>query len=92
MKPQLQVLWTEIKFIKFNDDDFINFTDIARHKNPSEPRYVIQNWMKTRFSIEFLWLWETLNNPDFKGVEFDTFKSESWLNAFLMNPKNYLVI
>jgi hypothetical protein len=30
-------------------------TDIAREKNPDEPRYVIQNWMKTRFSVEFLW-------------------------------------
>jgi hypothetical protein len=90
MKLQLQVLWTDIKFIKFKDDDFISLTDIARYKNPDEPRYVIQNWMKTRFSVEFLWLWESLNNTNFNRVEFDTFKNEAGSNAFVLTPKKWI--
>jgi len=46
-------------------------------------RFVIQNWMKTRFSVEFLWLWETINNNNFNRIEFDTVKNESWTNAFI---------
>ncbi len=53
MKQQLQVLWTEIKFIKFKDDDFISLTDIARYKNPDEPKDVIKNWLRTKNTIEF---------------------------------------
>jgi len=90
MKSQLQVLWTDINFVKFKESDYISLTDIAKHKNPNEPRYVIQNWMKTRFSVEFLWLWETLNNPNFNRVEFDTFKNEAWSNAFVLTPKKWI--
>lgn len=57
------------------DDDFICLTDIARYRNPDEPKDVVKNWMRSRSTIEFLGLWETLNNPDFKGLEFDSFKN-----------------
>ena len=90
MKPQLQVLWTDIKFIKFKDDDFISLTDIARYKNPDEPKDVIKNWLRTKNTIEFIGLWEVINNPEFKGVEFDSFKSEAWWNAFTMSPKKWI--
>lgn len=90
MKPQLQVLWTDINFVKFKESDYISITDIARYKNPDEPRYVIQNWMKTRFSVEFLWLWESLNNTNFNRVEFDTFKNEAGSNAFVLTPKKWI--
>lgn len=90
MKPQLQVLWTDIKFIKFKDDDFISLTDIARYKNPDEPKDVIKNWLRTKNTIEFIGLWEIINNPEFKGVEFDSFKSEAWWNAFTMSPQKWI--
>jgi len=56
-----------------NNEEYISLTDIARHKNPIEPKDVVKNWMRTRSTIEFLGLWEQLNNPLFKGVEFDSF-------------------
>lgn len=70
-------------------DDYISLTDIARAKNPEDPRFVIQNWMKTRFSIEFLGLWEQINNSNFKRIEFDTFKNESGSNSFTMTPQKW---
>lgn len=88
MKPQLQVLWTDIKFIKFNDDDFISLTDIAKYKWDKSD-VLIQSWMRNRNTVEFLWLWETLNNPNFKPHEFEGFRKEAWLNSFLMSPRKW---
>lgn len=56
-----------------NDEDYISLTDIASFKNPHEPKDVVKNWLRNRSTIEFLGLWEKINNPNFKGVEFDSF-------------------
>ena len=50
----------------------------------------IQNWMKTRSSIEFLGFWEQINNPNFKRIEFDTFKNEAGSNAFVLTPQKWI--
>ena len=55
-------------------NDYISLTDIARYKNVHEPKDVVKNWLRVRDTIEFLGLWETIHNPNFKGVEFDSFK------------------
>jgi len=90
MKQIINVKWSEITLFSKNQDEYISLTDIAKYKNPNDPRYVIQNWMKTRFSVDFLWLWETVNNENFNRVEFDTFKSEAWTNAFVLTPKKWI--
>ena len=51
-----------------NGIDYICITDIARQKNPVEPKDVVKNWMRVKNTLEYLGLWESLNNPDFKGV------------------------
>lgn len=71
-------------------NDFISLTDIARYKNNDEPKDVVGNWLRNRNTIEFLGVWETLNNPNFKGVEFDAFKKEAGLNAFTLSPKKWI--
>lgn len=71
-------------------DDYLSLTDIARKKNQHEPKDVVKNWMRLRSTIEFLGLWEQLYNPDFKGVEFDTFKNESGSNAFTLTPQRWI--
>lgn len=55
-------------------NDYISLTDIARYKNEDDPRFVIQNWMRNRNTLEFIGLWEILNNKAFNLVQFDTFK------------------
>ncbi len=90
MKKIINVKWSDISLYSKNKDDYISLTDIAKSKNPEAPRYVIQNWMKTRFSVEFLWLWEIINNKNFNRVEFDTVKNESWSNAFVLTPKKWI--
>lgn len=70
-------------------DDFISLTDLARHK-ADDPSDAIRNWMRNRNTIEFLGVWETINNPDFKPVEFDGFKKEAGLNSFTMTPTKWI--
>ena len=79
-----------ITTFKQGKDDFISLTDIARNKNATEPKDVVKNWMRSRTTIEFLGLWEQLNNPDFKGVEFDSFLFEAGSNSFTLSPSKWI--
>lgn len=87
---EITVLSETVRVQRFNREDFICLTDIAKFKNAEDPRFVIQNWMRTRPSVEFLGLWEVLNNPEFNRVEFDTVKNESGSNAFVMTPTKWI--
>lgn len=73
-----------------SEDDYISLTDIARHRNPEFPADVVKNWLRLRSTIEFLGLWEQLNNPDFKLVEFDQFRNDAGSNAFVMSPQKWI--
>ena len=87
---KINVKDTEIRTIKVADSDYICITDIARQKNPIEPKDVVKNWMRTKNTIEYLGLWEFLNNPDFKGVDFDPLLKEAGSNAFTMSPARWI--
>ncbi len=75
---------------KLENEDYISLTDIARNKNAEEPKDIVKNWMRSRTTIEFLGLWEQLNNPNFKGVEFDSFLFEAGSNAFTLSPSKWI--
>ena len=70
-------------------NDYISLTDIARYKS-DEPSDVIKNWMRRKDTIEFLGLWESLNNMNFNSVEFDRIKSEAGYNSFTLSPKKWV--
>jgi len=70
-------------------NEFISLTDIAKFKS-DEPNDVIKNWMRGRDTIEFLGLWESLHNSDFKPVEFDGFKKQAGANSFTMSPTKWI--
>ena len=71
-------------------NDYISLTDIAKYKNVYEPKDVVKNWLRVRDTIEFLGLWETIHNPNFKGVEFDSFRKEAGTNAFTLSPQRWI--
>lgn len=73
-----------------SEEDYISLTDMARHKNPIAPKDVVKNWLRLRSTIDFLGLWEELNNPNFKGVEFDSFKSHAGENSFTLSPQQWI--
>jgi hypothetical protein len=72
-----------------NQMDYISITDIAKYKS-NAPDDVIKNWIRNRATIEFIGLWEQLNNPNFKPVEFDGFKNEAGSNTFILSPKKWI--
>ncbi|NCO12372.1 MAG: DNA-binding protein [Candidatus Pacebacteria bacterium CG_4_10_14_3_um_filter_34_15] len=81
---------TNIVFFTQKDEDYISLTDIAKYKNKHEAKDVVKNWLKNKNTIEFLGLWEKINNTEFKGVEFDSFKFESGSNSFTLSPTKWI--
>ena len=87
---KIDVQGTEVTIFQQKESDYISLTDIAKYKNSDDPRFVIQNWMKTRYTVEFMGLWESINNTGFNRVEFDTVKNEAGSNAFVLTPKKWI--
>ena len=79
---------TSVMIISINKNDYISLTDIAKYKS-DDPTAVIGNWMRNRNTIEYLGIWESLYNPNFKPLEFEGFKKEAGLNAFTLSPQKY---
>jgi len=87
---KLEIKNTLVSITQIKEDDFISLTDMARFRDAERTNYIIQNWMRTRNTIEFLGLWEQLKNPDFKSIEFDAFKNEAGSNSFTLTPKKWI--
>ena len=87
---QINVQDQVIRLMKHDGRDYVCITDIAKQKNPEFPADVIKNWMRSKNTVAFLGLWEQLNNPAFKLVEFDQFKSEAGLNSFVLPPQTWI--
>ena len=81
---------TEISFTNRESGEYISLTDIAKYRNSTEPFAIINNWMRSRSTIEFLGLWEKLNNQDFKPLEFERFRNEAGSNYFVLSPKRWI--
>ncbi|MBW2655147.1 MAG: KilA-N domain-containing protein [Deltaproteobacteria bacterium] len=87
---KIKVLEKEISFYSQKQADYVCITDIARYKHSDRTDDLIRNWLRNRNTIEFLGIWEQLNNPDFKPVEFDGFKKQAGLNSFTLTPKQWI--
>ncbi len=87
---QIEVNGIDIKYKKINKADYISLTDIARYKNPNEPRFTVYNWLRNKETLRFLCVWEELNNPDFNRVEFDTVTKDAGTNAFMITPSQWI--
>lgn len=86
----ITVKGVEITFFSKEEEEYISLTDIARYKNKEEPKDIVKNWMRSKTTIEFLGLWEKLHNPDFKGVEFDSFMYKAGSNSFVLSPSKWI--
>jgi hypothetical protein len=93
IKNSLSARGFEIAIMSSPDTvDYVSITDIARFKNPEEPKDVVKNWMRLVTTLDYLTLWEQLNNPNFKGVEFDPFGNKVGTNAFTMSPRRWITL
>jgi hypothetical protein len=89
-KATLEVQGATITVVPHDGQDFISLTDIAKHKNPEHPDDVVRNWLRNRGTVEFLGIWERLNNPNFNPVEFDGIRIQTGLNSYVLTPKQWV--
>ena len=89
-KENLVVKGIEVGYKRINEEDYICLTDIAKVKNPNNANLVISHWMRNRMTIEYLGLWETLYNKNFKPTEFGGFRLEAGLNSFMLSPQEWI--
>ncbi|MFA5268272.1 MAG: KilA-N domain-containing protein [Methanoregula sp.] len=87
---KINVLDRDVGVVVENDEDYICITDIARYKDPERTDYLIQNWLRNRNTIEFLGIWEQLNNPDFNPIEFDGIRKQAGLNSFILTARQWI--
>lgn len=90
MNKKIKVDNLEIVLYSKNEAEYISLTDMARFKDTDRTNYIIQNWMRSRSTIEFIGLWEQLNNQNFKSIEFDAFKNEAGSNTFSLTPQRWV--
>lgn len=87
---KIEVKGTQVTIIPSGSDDYISLTDIARYKNDDHTDDLIRNWLRNRNTLEFLGIWEQLNNPLFNPVEFDGIRMQAGLNSFTLTPKRWI--
>ena len=84
---KINVTGTDITIVEYQDSDFISLTDMVRGFGDDS---MIYSWMRNRNTLEFIGIWEEIHNPDFKGNEFVTFKSQAGLNTFNLTPRKWI--
>jgi len=89
-KTKLNINNTPVSLFIRNNSEYISLTDMAKFRDAKRSDYVIQNWMRTKNTIEFLGLWEQLNNSNFNSIDFDGFKNEAGSNSFTLTPKKWI--
>lgn len=90
VKTEINVIDNKIGIMRIGDVDYISLTDLARYADAEEPRLPIRDWMRNKEVISYLGLWESMNNKNFKGGEFATFKNEAGSNKFKMSPQKWI--
>ena len=90
IKTQIAVKEQIINVLIIDNKEYISLTDLARYADSEEPRLPIRDWMRNKEVISYLGLWESINNENFKGGEFATFKNEAGSNKFKISPQKWI--
>ncbi|RRJ94695.1 KilA-N domain-containing protein [Opitutaceae bacterium TAV4] len=89
-KSTIDVQGISVAVVSQKEEDYVCITDIARYKDPNRTDYLIMNWLRNRNTIEFLGIWERLNNPRFNPIEFDGIKTQAGLNSFILTARQWI--
>lgn len=84
---KIQVKDISVSVVKVNNDDYISLTDMLKAK---DGEFFFSNWLRNRNTVEFLGIWEKLNNPNFNCAEFDIIKSMAGLNSYRLSVKEWM--
>ena len=86
-KHELVVQGKNIRYANIDGMDYVCLTDIAKLRNAEESALVISHWLSTRYTVDFLGVWETIKNPNFNTTEFRSIREESGSNGFVLTTK-----
>ena len=87
IKTEIIVKDTSIRVMRVGNVDYISLTDLAKFKDEERFDYIIQNWLRSKHTLEYVGTWELLYNQNFNSTEFDGFKNEAGTHSFVMTPK-----
>ena len=87
---KFEVIGSDVSFFHEGTEDYISLTDLAKHKNAEHTGVVIAHWLSTRYTVEFMGIWERVNNPDFNLTEFRYIKNESGSNGYVLSAKQWI--
>ena len=89
-KETISVKGTEIILLSHKKDDYISLTDMAKFKNAEATGLVIAHWLSIRYTVDFLGIWERMNNPNFNVTEFGNIRNETGTNGFILSSKQWI--
>lgn len=87
---KIEIIGNDVTFFHKNSEDYISLTDLAKHKNAEYTGVVIAHWLSTRYTVDFMGIWERVNNPDFNLTEFSYIRNESGSNGFVLSAKQWI--
>ena len=91
LMAKITVQNTPITVLSVEEQDYISLTDMATAKEgDSRSADIIKNWLRNRYTIEFLGTWEVIHNPNFKVVEFDHFRMSAGLPSFVLSASEWI--
>ena len=92
MKDQetVNVQGTAITILTHKEDNYISLTDMARYKNAEATGLVISHWLSTRYTVEFMGIWEKINNPNFNVTDFSNIRNESGSHGYVLTSKQWI--
>ena len=90
MAKTINVNGLEVSYKAINEQDYICLTDMARHEESEATGYVITRFLSSKYTIEFMGIWERFNNPDFNVVEFYNIRNESGGHNYVLTAKKWL--
>ena len=90
IKTEIIVKDTSIRVMRVGNVDYISLTDLAKFKDRERFDYIIQNWLRSKHTLEYIGTWELLYNQNFNSTEFDGFKNEAGTHSFVMTPKRWI--
>ena len=90
MDNNIVVKGINVSYKKLSDEDYICLTDMAKFRKASEPRFIVYNWLRNKSTLQFLSLWEIINNSLFNRIEFDTITKDAGSNSFMITPNQWV--
>lgn len=87
---KIEVEGSSISVVKNQNEDYVSLTDMAKFKNAENTGLVISHWLSTRFAIEYLGIWEQINNPDFNLTEFSNIRFNAGSNGYVLSAKQWI--